>query len=74
MMVLKRGIGQAFYINDNIRIEIRGIQNGRFVRFAIDAPAEIPVHRLEIHELIQAENRAASSGDALARLKGMKDE
>lgn len=74
MMVLKRGIGQAFYINDNIRIEIRGIQNGRFVRFAIDAPVEIPVHRLEIHELIQTENRVASSGDALAGLKGMKDE
>ncbi len=72
MMVLKRRVGQSFYIDDNIRIQIRGIQDGRFVRFAIDAPVEIPVHRLEIHELIQAENRAASSGDALAGLKRNK--
>ncbi len=69
MMVLKRRVGQSFYIDENIRIQIRGIQDGRFVRFAIDAPVEIPVHRLEIHELIQAENKAASSGDALAGLK-----
>lgn len=72
MMVIKRRVGQSFYIDENIRIQIRGIQDGRFVRFAIDAPVEIPVHRLEIHELIQAENRAASSGDALAGLKRNK--
>ncbi len=72
MMVIKRKVGQSFYIDENIRIQIRGIQDGRFVRFAIDAPVEIPVHRLEIHELIQAENRAASSGDALAGLKRNK--
>jgi len=64
MMVLKRSVGQSFYIGDDIRIQIRSIHKGNFVRFAIDAPIEIPVHRLEIHELIQAENRAASAGAA----------
>lgn len=61
MMVLKRTVGQSFYIGDDIRIQIRSIQKGNYVRFAIDAPIEIPVNRLEIHELIQAENRAASA-------------
>ncbi len=64
MMVLKRTVGQSFYIGDDIRIQIRSIHKGNFVRFAIDAPVEIPVHRLEIHRLIQAENRAASAGAA----------
>jgi len=64
MMVLKRTVGQSFYIGDDIRIQIRGIQKGRFVQFAIEAPIEIPVNRLEIHRLIQAENRAASAGAA----------
>ncbi len=74
MMVLKRKVGQSFYIDDNIRIQVSGIEDGRFIRFAIDAPVEIPIHRLEIHELIQAENRAASSGDTLVGLKGMAHE
>ena len=73
MMVLRRKAGEAIRIGDDIRIVIQEVQNGRIVRFGIEAPADVAVHRLEIYELIQAENRAASSADALAWLKGDGD-
>lgn len=70
MLVLRRTIGQAIRINDNIRIVIQDIQDGRIVRFAIEAPPEISVHRLEIYRLIQAENQSAASANPLHWLKG----
>jgi len=70
MLVLRRTIGQSIRINDDIRIVIQDVQDGRIVRFAIDAPPEIPVHRLEIYKLIQAENQSAASANALNWLKG----
>jgi len=70
MMVLKRKIGQAFHLGGNIKITVVDVQNGRHVRFGIEAPVEIPVHRMEIYELIQNENKAASDGNALAWFSG----
>ena len=69
MMVLRRKAGEAIRINDDVRIVIHEIQDGHIVRFGIEAPAEIAVHRLEIYEQIQQENLAAVAGNALAWLK-----
>jgi carbon storage regulator len=74
MMVLKRKIGQAFHLGDDIRITVVDVQNGHHVRFGIEAPVEIPVHRMEIYELIQNENKAASDGNALAWFSGNSNE
>jgi len=74
MMVMRCKAGQSIRIGDDIRVSIRAVQGGQVVNFGIDAPAEVPVHRLEIFELIQKENRAASAGNALAWLKGERDE
>ncbi|MDX8392606.1 MAG: carbon storage regulator [Mariprofundaceae bacterium] len=70
MMVIRRKCGQAFHIGDDVRISVQEIQNGTHVRFGIEAPVDIPVHRLEIYERIQQENRASSSGNALEWLNG----
>jgi carbon storage regulator len=48
---------------------ILDIQDGRITRFGIEAPEDVAVHRLEIYEQIQQENKAAMAGDALAWLK-----
>ncbi len=71
MMVIRRKCGQAFHIGDDIHITVQEIQHGTHVRFGIEAPVEIPVHRLEIYERIQEENRASSSGDSLKWLNGV---
>lgn len=74
MLVLRRKIGQVIRINDNIRIVIQDVQNEHIVRIGIEAPKDIPVHRQEIYDLIQQENRAAGGADVLNWLKGVSDE
>ena len=69
MMVLRRKVGEAIRISDDVRIVIHEIQHGRVVRFGIEAPDDVAVHRLEVYEQIQEENKAAVAGDALAWLK-----
>jgi carbon storage regulator len=69
MMVMRCKAGQSIHIGDDIHVVIREVQGGRIVHFGIEAPAEVPVHRLEIFELIQEENRAASAGNALEWVK-----
>jgi len=70
MLVLRRKIGQVICINDDIRIIIQDVQNEHIVRIGIEAPPEIPVHRQEIYDLIQQENKSAASASALKWLKG----
>ncbi|MDQ6966651.1 MAG: carbon storage regulator CsrA [Mariprofundaceae bacterium] len=71
MMVIRRKCGQAFHIGDHVQITVLEVQQGSHVRFGIEAPAEIPVHRLEIYQRIQTENLSSSNGDALCWLKGV---
>lgn len=60
MLVLTRKVNQSIIINDNIEVivlEVRGEQ----IRLGIRAPREVAVHRKEIYDQIQEENRAAAS-------------
>ncbi len=54
MLVLTRNMNQSIIIGDNIVITVLGVR-GNQVRFGIDAPKEISVHREEIYNRIQAE-------------------
>jgi len=74
VLVLRRKIGEVIQINDNIRIIIQDVQNEHIVRIGIEAPPEIPVHRMEIYNLIQQENKAAAGANALQWLKGVTHE
>ncbi len=59
MLVLTRKINQSIVIGDDVEVvvlEVRGEQ----VRLGIKAPRSVVVHRKEIYEQIQEENRAAS--------------
>jgi len=47
-------------IGDNIEITVVDIRGDK-VRIGITAPAKIPVHRKEVYEAIQAENRQAAN-------------
>jgi len=59
MLVLSRGRDESIIIGDNIVVTIVDIRGDK-VRLGIDAPTEIPVHRREVYEAIQRENRRAS--------------
>ncbi len=59
MLVLTRRVGESIRIGDEISVRVLDIQRGQ-VRFAIDAPRQIPVHREEIYEQVQQENKEAA--------------
>jgi len=59
MLVLTRKLQQSIVIGDEIEVvvlEIRGEQ----VRIGIKAPKNVTVHRKEIYDQIQEENRGAT--------------
>ncbi|MBN9503546.1 MAG: carbon storage regulator [Armatimonadetes bacterium 55-13] len=60
MLVLTRKLHQSIVIGDQIEVvvlEVRGEQ----VRLGIKAPKDVTVHRKEIYEQIQEENKSASN-------------
>jgi carbon storage regulator len=54
MLILSRRVGEILKIGDDINIVVLGVK-GNQVRFGIDAPKEIAVHREEIYQRIQQE-------------------
>lgn len=59
MLVLSRHRDESIIIGDNIVVTIVDVRGDK-VRLGIDAPTEIPVHRREVYEAIQRENRKAA--------------
>ena len=58
MLVLSRQRDESIMIGDNVVVTIVDIRGDK-VRLGIDAPGEIPVHRQEVYDAIQRENRGA---------------
>ena len=56
MLVLSRHRDESIMIGDDVVVTIVDIRGDK-VRLGINAPSEIPVHRREIHEAIQRENK-----------------
>jgi carbon storage regulator len=59
MLVLSRQRDESIMIGDNVQITVVDIRGDK-VRLGIVAPAEIPVHRKEVYDAIQRENRKAA--------------
>jgi carbon storage regulator len=63
MLILSRNIGELIRIVDDIALTVLGVQDIQ-VRIGINAPREIPVHRREIYQRIQAnETQAEINGN-----------
>ena len=60
MLVLSRHRDESIMIGDNVVVTIVDIRGDK-VRLGIEAPTEIPVHRQEVYEAIQRENRKAAN-------------
>jgi carbon storage regulator len=59
MLVLSRHRDESIMIGDEIVVTIVDIRGDK-VRLGINAPQDVPVHRQEVYEAIQRENRKAS--------------
>lgn len=53
-LVLSRRVGESVCIGDGIMVTVLSISNGQ-VRLSFHAPKDIPIHRLEVFQRIQAE-------------------
>ena len=54
MLILTRRVGESLFIGDDVKIINLGVK-GSQVRFGIEAPKEVSVHRQEIYDKIQKE-------------------
>ncbi|WP_207285734.1 MULTISPECIES: carbon storage regulator CsrA [unclassified Pseudomonas] len=52
MLVLSRVVGEMISIGDDISVRIVAV-NGNTVRFGVDAPQNVNVHRAEVYKRIQ---------------------
>ncbi|HMP79674.1 MAG TPA: carbon storage regulator CsrA [Pirellulaceae bacterium] len=59
MLVLSRHRDESIMIGDDVMITVVDIRGDK-VRLGIDAPQEIPVHRLEVYQAIKRENQKSS--------------
>lgn len=74
MLILSRRPGESITIGDEIKVVVLEVK-GRQVKIGIEAPAHIPVHRLEVYQKIQEENvRAAVVPDLEALVSYVKDQ
>lgn len=56
MLVLTRHKGESIVIRDDIVITVLDVREDK-VRIGVRAPSEVPVHRQEVYEVIQRENK-----------------
>ena len=52
MLVLSRVVGELISIGDDISVRIVAV-NGNTVRFGVEAPRNVNVHRAEVYDRIQ---------------------
>jgi len=62
MLVLSRQRDETIMIGDDIEITVVDIRRDK-VRLGIKAPSDVSVHRKEVYEAIQRENRAAAEAN-----------
>jgi len=60
MLLLTRKLGENIRIGDDVKITIVEVK-GNHVKLGIDAPPSVKVHREEIYERIQRQNRRAAA-------------
>jgi carbon storage regulator len=58
MLILSRKINETIVIDGRIRVKVVRVE-GDVVKLGVEAPADVPVHRLEVYEEIQRNNQAA---------------
>ncbi len=70
MLALTRKKGESIMVGDNVEVIVLGLQ-GEQVKLGIIAPRNVAIHRKEIFEQIQSENKEASGNIKKTLLKDL---
>jgi carbon storage regulator len=65
MLILSRKPGESIVIDGRIHLKIVRLE-GEVVKLGVIAPADVPVHRLEVYEEIQRSNQQALTRQSAA--------
>ncbi len=57
MLVLTRRVGEILMIDDDVTVTVLGVDRNNHVRLGITAPKHIEIHREEVYNRIQAEDK-----------------
>ena len=57
MLVLSRKRGEGIVVGDEVTLTVLEVRGDR-VKLGLDGPAEVPIHREEIHRKIQSSQSA----------------
>ncbi len=57
MLILTRRVGESLMVGDEITITVLGVK-GNQVRIGVNAPRDVAVHREEIYNRIQDDDKA----------------
>jgi len=68
MLILSRKLNESIVIDGRIIVKVLRIDKDT-VKLGIQAPAELPVHREEIHDVIQRNKQAALNASQAASPK-----
>ena len=58
MLILTRRVGETLMIGDEVTVTVLGVK-GNQVRIGVNAPKDVSVHREEIYERIQNDQKEA---------------
>ena len=70
MLALTRKKGESIMIGNHVEVVVLGV-SGEQVKLGIAAPKNIAVHRKEIFEQIQLENRAAAQSVHISAVRNL---
>ncbi len=60
MLVLTRKSGQGIWIGDDVRVVVLDVKEGH-VRLGIEASRTTPIHRDEVYQRIQEQNKMSAA-------------
>ena len=59
MLILQRRPGESIMIGKDIEVKVLGYNEASGVRIGVEAPKDVTINRLEVHERIQQQEAAA---------------
>ena len=62
MLILTRKVNESLLVGDDVKLTVLGIKGGQ-IRIGISAPRDVSVHRQEVYDRIQQEQKGQKEAE-----------